>query len=199
MNLAARLRLALEVAPDPDRLLPGDALEPAEAVDGDGVPAAVLVGITDRPDPGLILTERTTGLRTHAGQVALPGGRIDAADTDAVAAALREAQEEIALDPACVTVVGLGDPYRTVTGYDVTPVVGILPPDLVLRAAPEEVQEIFEVPLAFLLDPGNHVRRSREWQGRMRHYYEINWNGRRVWGATAAMLINLGRRVRWPL
>ncbi|WP_066479669.1 MULTISPECIES: CoA pyrophosphatase [unclassified Sphingomonas] len=198
MTLAERLRRALDEMSDAAAPIPGDTFDPADPAPDDGLPAAVLVAITDRAAPGLILTERTQGLRTHAGQVAFPGGRIDASDADAVAAALREAQEEIALDPAHVTVVGVGDRYRTVTGFDVTPVIGVIPPDIALQAAPQEVHDIFEAPLAFVLDPGNQVRRAREWQGRMRHYYEIEWNGRRIWGATAAMLINLGRRLDWP-
>lgn len=200
MMLAERLRRAFgEGAPMVEAILPGDTFDPMEAIDVPGLPAAVLIAITDRPEPGLILTQRTSGMRTHAGQVAFPGGRIDAADADAIAAALREAQEEIALDPDLVTVVGVGDRYRTVTGFDVTPVIGVIPPALTLRPAPAEVQEVFEVPLGFVLDRNNHVRHAREWEGRMRHYYEINWNGRRVWGATAAMLINLGQRLTWLL
>lgn len=158
-------------------------------------PAAVLVAVTDRPAPGVILTQRTETLRAHAGQVAFPGGRLDPGE-DAVRAALREADEEIALPPARVTVVGPVDRYRTVTGYDVTPVLGVVPPDLVLTPSADEVADWFEVPLDFLLDPANHVEREVDWQGARRRYYEILWQERRIWGATAAMIVNLGVRLR---
>ena len=189
MTLADRLRGALTGAARDD-LLPGDLLELAP----EGTPAAVLVAVTHRPSPGLILTVRREHLRTHAGQVAFPGGRIDPGE-DAVAAALREAQEEISLDPAEVQVLGAADPYRTVTNYLVTPVIGLGPPDLPLHGNEHEVADWFEAPLDFLVDPVNQQRRSAVYQGRERHYYEIEWNGRRIWGATAAMIVNLSRRM----
>lgn len=157
------------------------------------VPAAVLMAITDRPQPGLILTERTSHLRTHAGQVALPGGRIDG-DEDPATAALREAFEELGLDPAQVRLIGPTDAYQTGTGYAVTPVVGVIPPDLPLRPNPAEVAGWFEVPLDHLTDPAHWQRRQVQYQGRMRSYYESHWDGHRIWGATAAMLMNLARR-----
>ena len=160
------------------------------------MPAAVLIGITDRADPGVILTVRREHMRTHAGQIAFPGGRIDPGE-DATAAALREAHEELLLDPAEVELVGPIDDYRTVTGYVVTPVVGVLPPDLPLTPHEHEVADWFEAPLRFLLDPANQHRASALFQGRERHYYEIVWTGRRIWGATAAMIINLSRRLQW--
>ena len=110
---------------------------------------------------------------------------------------LREAQEEILLDPAAVDVIGAIEPYRTVTNYRVTPVIGVIPPDLPLEPHEHEVADWFEAPLAFLLDPANQQRRSALFQGRERHYYEIDWNGRRIWGATAAMIVNLSRRLQW--
>jgi len=110
---------------------------------------------------------------------------------------LREAEEEIALPRERVIVVGESDPYRTITGFSVTPVVAVVPPDLVLVPSAAEVAEVFEVPLDFLLDSGNHLEVSVEWQGRNRHYYEILWGGQRIWGATAAMIVNLSRRLRW--
>lgn len=189
MTLADRLRGALTGAARDD-LLPGDLLELAP----EGTPAAVLVAVTDRPSPGLLLTVRREHLRTHAGQVAFPGGRIDSGE-DAVAAALREAEEEIALDPAEVQVLGAADPYRTVTNFLVTPVIGLVPPDLPLHGNEHEVADWFEAPLDFLVDPANQQRRSAVYQGRERHYYEIDWNGRRIWGATAAMIVNLSRRM----
>jgi len=159
-------------------------------------PAAVLVAVTDRPEPGVILTVRREHLRTHAGQVAFPGGRIDPGET-AVAAALREAHEEVLVPPALVEVVGAIEPYRTVTGYVVTPVVGVLPANLPLEPHEHEVADLFEAPLAFLLDPANQQLRSALFQGETRHYYEILWNDRRIWGATAAMIVNLSRRLQW--
>ena len=152
--------------------------------------------VAARDEPGVLLTVRREHLRTHAGQIAFPGGRVEP-DEDAVSAALREAHEEILLDPAAVDLVGTLDPYRTVTGYIVTPVIGVIPPDLPLEPHEHEVAELFEAPLAFLLDRSNQLRRSALFQGRERHYYEILWNGRRIWGATAAMIVNLSRRLQW--
>ena len=191
-SLADRLRSALARAP-PDPPLEGDLPElRAQA----SVEAAVLIAVTDRSDPGVILTVRREHLRTHAGQIAFPGGRIDAGE-DPVAAALREAHEEILLDPAAVDLVGMIDAYRTVTGYVVTPVLGVIPPDLPLEPHEHEVADWFEAPLGFLLDPANQRRASALFAGRTRHYYEIMWNDRRIWGATAAMIVNLSRRLQW--
>lgn len=195
MTLDLRLRRALDAAPGETLLMPGDSRDlpygdPATA-------AAVLMAITERPEPGLILTQRTDTLRRHAGQVAFPGGRVDPEDADVIAAALREAQEEIALPPAHVRVIGTTDRYRTGTGYDITPVIGIVPPDLMLIPSEAEVAAVFEVPLAFVLDPANHVEASAEWQGRIRTFYEIHWGERRIWGATAGMIVNLSRRLAW--
>jgi 8-oxo-dGTP pyrophosphatase MutT (NUDIX family) len=197
MTLAERLRHALD-APAPEVvLLVGDERDAAFADPRPAVDAAVLVPVTDRPEPGVILTRRTETLKRHAGQVAFPGGRVDPGDADIVAAALREAEEEISLPRERVTVVGEADRYRTVTGFQVTPVVGVIPPDLPLERREAEVAEVFEVPLAFLLDTANHVEAAVEWQGRERHYYEIMWGDFRIWGATAAMIVNLSRRLRW--
>lgn len=192
MPLADRLRNALSPQPHGD-LLAGDMIEhdPAE-----GTPAAVLIAITDRDEPGVILTVRREHLRTHAGQIAFPGGRIDPGE-DAVAAALREAHEELLMDAANVTVIGAIDPYRTVTDYRVTPVLGVIPPGLPLTPHEHEVADWFEAPLRFLLDPVNHRQHSALFQGRQRHYYEIVWNERRIWGATAAIIVNLSRRLQW--
>jgi 8-oxo-dGTP pyrophosphatase MutT (NUDIX family) len=192
VNLADRLRSSLREGGDAD-LLVGDLpeLRAQGAID-----AAVLVAITDRSEPGVILTVRREQLRTHAGQIAFPGGRVDPGE-DAVAAALREAREEILLDPASVEVIGTTDPYRTVTSYLVTPVIAAISPDLPLQPHEHEVAAWFEAPLAFLLDPANQQQRSALFQGQERHYYEIEWNGRRIWGATAAMIVNLSRRLRW--
>jgi 8-oxo-dGTP pyrophosphatase MutT (NUDIX family) len=191
-TLAERLRAALATPPSQPPIV-GDLQElRAEAA----LPAAVLIAVTDRPQPGVILTVRREHLRTHAGQIAFPGGRLDPGE-EAVAAARREAQEEILLDPALVDVAGSIEPYRTVTGYVVTPVLGVIPPDLPLQPHEHEVADWFEAPFDYLLDPANQHRRSALFQGRTRHYYEIVWEDRRIWGATAAMIVNLSRRLQW--
>jgi len=159
-------------------------------------PAAVLIAITNRTEPGVILTIRRDDMRTHAGQVAFPGGRIDAGE-DATTAALREAWEELGLDAQVVEPVAAIDPYQTITGFSVTPVIGVIPPDLPLAPHEDEVADWFEAPLAFLLDPSNQQLQSVLFEGRQRHYYRIDWNGRNIWGATAAMLVNLSRRLQW--
>jgi 8-oxo-dGTP pyrophosphatase MutT (NUDIX family) len=189
--LADRLRAALSATPGRP-LLRGDDYSEGRGL----VPAAVLVAITDRPEPGVILTVRDADMRTHAGQVAFPGGRIDAGE-DATAAALREAWEELGLEPGAVRLVGMLEPYRTITGFSVTAVVGVVPPDLPLSPHEQEVADWFEAPLRFVLDPTNQQRHSALFEGRMRYYYRIDWNGRNIWGATAAMLVNLSRRLQW--
>ncbi len=192
MSLIDRLREAL-TQPSVLPLLEGDLPEERALA---SVPAAVLVGITDRPDPGVILTVRREHMRTHAGQVAFPGGRIDPGE-DSVEAALREAWEELGLDPGAAEIVGAIDPYRTVTGYVVTPVLAVVQPDQPLSPHEHEVADWFEAPLAFVLDPTNQQYKSALVQGRERHYYEIMWGERRIWGATASMIVNLSRRLQW--
>ena len=190
MSLADRLREALS-RPPLERPLEGDLPELRAKAE---VEAAVLMAVTDRADPGLILTVRREHMRTHAGQIAFPGGRIDPGE-DAVAAALREAHEEVLIPPGEVEVIGAIEPYRTVTGYVVSPVLGVIPPDLALEPHEHEVADLFEAPLGFVLDPANQRLASALFQGRERHYYEIVWNDRRSWGATAAMIVNLSRRL----
>lgn len=196
MTLVARLQTALTAGHADTVLLTGDHVD-VDAIVTPLAQAAVLIPVTDRAEPGVILTRRTDTLSRHAGQIAFPGGRIDPGDAGPVAAALREAEEEIALPRTHVRIVGEADRYRTVTGFEVTPVIGVVPPDLVFIPAAAEVAEVFEVPLGFLLDSGNHIEASVEWQGRNRHYYEILWGDHRIWGATAAMIVNLSRRLRW--
>ena len=196
MSLAARLG---------DMLAQGHARE-TRALAGDGgrsdhvsapVAAAVLIPITARVKPGVILTQRPQSMRKHPGQVAFPGGRVDPEDRDVIAAALREAEEEIGLARDVAQIIGTTDLYHTITGYQVTPVLALVPPDLAYVANTDEVEAIFEVPLAYLLDPAHHQIQQLDWQGGTRHYYEINWQDRRIWGATAAMIVNLSRRLTW--
>lgn len=192
MKLADRLRTALARADD-HIAIGGDDYDHAGGV---YAPAAVLVAVTDRPEPGVLLTLRQPHLKRHAGQIAFPGGRVDPGDRDVVAAALREAEEEIGLDPALVDVAGTSDVYRIGSGFAVTPVIGVIPPDLPLTPHEAEVAAVFETPLAFLLAPGNHVLRSAVWEGRERHFHEIQWKDWRIWGATAGMIVNLAARLR---
>jgi 8-oxo-dGTP pyrophosphatase MutT (NUDIX family) len=192
-GLAERLRDALELGRRRRPiLLEGDVLEDGGS---DLTPAAVLVAVVDRPSPTVILTERPKTMRKHPGQISFPGGRIDPEDDGPVAAALREAEEEIALPRGSVDVIGAADLYRTVTGFEVTPIVGVVPPGLSLMPQPGEVAAMFEAPLHYLLDPRHQMVRTAQWQGRERSYYEIDWEGRRIWGATAAMIVNLSRRL----
>ncbi|MEA3061001.1 MAG: hypothetical protein QOJ94_782 [Sphingomonadales bacterium] len=197
MSLAEILREALERGRRrTPELLPGDAFDEETA---DPTPAAVLVGVVDRPQPTVILTERPKTMRKHPGQISFPGGRIDPGDAGPAAAALREADEEIGLSPSFVEVVGTTDRYRTITGFEVTPVVAVVRPGFTLRWEPSEVADAFEAPLDYLLDPARQQVRAVEWRGRERTYYEILWEGRRIWGATAAMLVNLSRRLELAL
>ena len=187
--LSEKLRAAL------DNLLP-DAGEDEAYL---GTPtlrdAAVLIAFTDRPDPGVILTQRPQWLRSHAGQVAFPGGKIDPGDRDAIDAALREAEEEIGLNRRDVMVAGVTEPYRSGSGYLITPVLGVIPPDIAFDPNPDEVEDWFEVPLDILFNPENYDRQQAHWQGRDRHYYDLMWQGRRIWGVTAGIIVNLARRL----
>lgn len=159
-------------------------------------PAAVLIAVTDRPEPGVLLTHRPEGMRAHPGQVAFPGGKLDPGE-DAVAAALREAYEELGITPSDVSVIGASDRFVTATGYDVTPVLGTIPPDVTITPHPGEVASWFEAPLGFLLDPANHIQRQGAWRGQQRAFIEIDWQGHRIWGVTAAIIANLARRLAW--
>jgi 8-oxo-dGTP pyrophosphatase MutT (NUDIX family) len=196
MNLAERLRAALLAGHSRDMLVTrADTHDPRIDAEIVLAPAAVLVAITDRPEPGLILTQRSAALRKHPGQVAFPGGRVDESDAGEIAAALREAEEEIALPRDQVEIIGISDRYHTFTGFDVVPVLGVIPPDLPLKPQASEVDSFFEVPLAYALDPANRTRQTAPFKGAERHYYEIMWGERRIWGVTAAILANLSRRL----
>ena len=158
--------------------------------------AAVLVPIVDHPS-GLtvIFTRRTAHLKAHSGQVSFPGGRAEPTDPTPEFTALREAQEEIGLAVERVEVLARLPDYHTRTGFRVTPVVGLVAAPLELVPDPREVEEVFEVPLAFLLDPANHRRETRELQGRTVGYYVMRYGTQTIWGATAGMLVNLYRHV----
>lgn len=158
-------------------------------------PAAVLLGVRDDDDPRLILTVRNGHLHAHAGQVAFPGGRSEPDDGGALATALRESHEEVGLDPVLVTPLGYLDCLETVSGYCVTPVVATVAADARLRASPAEVAEVFEVPLAFFLDPANQHRYTMDYHGYQREMLEFVHGGHRIWGATAAILLNLLKRM----
>jgi 8-oxo-dGTP pyrophosphatase MutT (NUDIX family) len=155
-------------------------------------PAAVLVGLVERPlGATVLLTQRTDHLTDHAGQISFPGGRIEPTDVDPLAAALREAEEEVGLTPSHVEPIGRLDTYLTSTGFEITPIVGLIRVPYPLNPDPFEVAEVFEVPLDFILDPANHQRQSRELKGRTRHFFVLPYEHRYIWGATAAMLVNL--------
>ena len=161
-------------------------------------PASVLIPIVERGAAGgsaltVIFTQRAAHLKDHSGQVSFPGGRVAAADTSPEATALRESREEIGLDSARVEILGRLPEYHTRTGYRITPVVGMVAQPIELKADASEVEDIFEVPLAFLLDPANHQRHSREWRGELRWFFAMPYEGRYIWGATAGMVVNLYR------
>jgi 8-oxo-dGTP pyrophosphatase MutT (NUDIX family) len=158
-------------------------------------PAAVLVPIVDRPEPTVLLTQRTTELSSHAGQIAFPGGKIDPTDASPLAAALREAREEIGLDRRLVHPIGYLDFYMTTLGYRIVPTVARVDPHFELALNVAEVHDTFEVPLSFLMQPINHQRHSREWNGMVRHFYAIPFADRYIWGVTAGILRNLHDRI----
>jgi 8-oxo-dGTP pyrophosphatase MutT (NUDIX family) len=158
-------------------------------------PAAVLVPVIERAEPTVLLTIRTQDLTSHAGQVAFPGGKIDPEDKSPVAAAVREAGEEIGLPPPLIEPLGYLDLYLTFSGFRILPTVARVRPDFMLTLNPSEVTEAFEVPLSFLMTPANHQRRSREWKGIPREYYAIPYGDRYIWGITAGIVRNLYDRV----
>ncbi len=158
--------------------------------------AAVLVPVIAHPDETtVLLTQRATGLRAHSGQIAFPGGRLDPDDASPLAAALREAEEEIGLAARYIRPLGYLDAYLSGTGYLVTPTVALVAPGAPLTLNPHEVVETIEVPLGFLMDPARHEIHSREWNGRLRRYYAIPFGDRYIWGVTAGILRNLYERL----
>lgn len=163
-------------------------------------PAAVLIAITERERPGMLLLHRPSNMRAHPGQIAFPGGRIDAGET-AVDAALREAHEELGIDPARVRVIGTSDRYRTGSGYEITPVLGIVPPDLEIRPNPAEVAQWFEAPVDYVLDPANQRTRTVDYEDTEHSFVEIIWSQHGqdhvIWGVTGAIIHNLTRRLNW--
>ena len=199
----ARARLTLDVPPGlTDPTAPatrGDLdLDPA-MWERAGVkatrPAAVLIAVVDRAEPGVILTMRTSALPSHAGQIAFPGGKIETADASPLAAALREAHEEVGLDAALIEPLGYIDLYFTFSGFRILPVVARVKSTYALTINPSEVADAFEVPLDFLMRPENHQRHSRDWKGIQRQYYAMPYEERYIWGVTAGILRNLYERV----
>jgi len=164
-------------------------------VQGELAPAAVLLPIVRRMDPTVLFTRRTPHLARHAGQVSFPGGRVHEDDLTLVETALRETVEETGIDAGYISVAGFLEPYETGTGFAILPVVAWLSEGFSLTPNPQEVAEIFEVPLGFLLDPANRERHSGEWKGRRREYYAFNYGPHRIWGATAAILVNFADRL----
>jgi 8-oxo-dGTP pyrophosphatase MutT (NUDIX family) len=157
-------------------------------------PAAVLVAVVERDEPTVLLTQRTAHLKEHSGQISFPGGKIDQGETPRDAA-LREAEEEIGLSRGAVEPLGFLDLYMTTLGYRIVPLIARVAPPFELALNAAEVEETFEVPLAFLMEPGNLQRHSREWQGMTRSYYAIPFETRYIWGVTAGILRNLHERI----
>ena len=158
-------------------------------------PAAVLVPVIARDEPMVLLTQRTAHLKDHAGQISFPGGKIDSADASPMAAALREAEEEIGLAADRIEPIGYLDLYLTTFGFRIVPLVARVAPEFSLTLNRDEVDDTFEVPLAFLMAPENHHRKSRDWNGLTRHFYEMPFGKRYIWGATAGILRNLYERI----
>jgi 8-oxo-dGTP pyrophosphatase MutT (NUDIX family) len=191
----AELRRRLARANPPASSVYGD--DGAGRTEAAVTPASVLIALIDHPgEASVLFTRRTPHLKAHSGQVSFPGGRAEPSDPTPEFTALREAQEEIGLAPQRVEVLKRLPDYLTRTGFRVTPVVGVVMPPLELVPDAREVDDVFEVPLGFLLDPRNHQRATREIEGRSASYYVIEHGGRTIWGATAGMLVNLYRMLR---
>lgn len=191
MTLRARLEGALSVAarPSSDYDLNVDTDPPKRKLRE----AAVLVAVVEHVEPTVLLTKRSSALKHHPGQIAFPGGKVDTDDAGVVAAALREAREEIALGDA--EVLGTLSPHETVTGFNVTPVLALVEPGFVPRPEPSEVSEAFEVPLSHVMDPAKYLIESRNWRGMPRYYFTVPWGPYYIWGATARMLRALADRM----
>ena len=163
-------------------------------------PAAVLIAVTERERPGMILLHRPSNMRAHPGQIAFPGGRIDPGET-AIEAALREADEELGIRAGDVRVIGTSDRYRTGSGYEITPVIGVVPADIEIMPNPAEVAQWFEAPVDYVLDPANQQTRTVDYEDRKHNFVEIVWSDGRqdhvIWGVTGAILRNLSRRLNW--
>jgi 8-oxo-dGTP pyrophosphatase MutT (NUDIX family) len=174
-------------------------LNPATLLEVEGLKlkdAAVLVPVVDDPEGAkVILTQRTAKLRKHTGQVAFPGGGIDEGDLSPEVAALREAEEEIGLDPSFVETVGRLPQYLSGTGFRIVPVLSVVRRGFVIKPNPDEVDAVFEVPLSFLMNPDNHQRDSRTWQGIIRHFYVMPYGERHIWGITAGIIRTLYERL----
>lgn len=182
-----RLREVLQAAPSPTAFILEDGVG-----DETLTPASVLFPIVLRPgEPTVLLTQRTAHLRDHPGQISFPGGRAEPEDPSPAHTALREAEEEVGLLPAHIEIAGYLPEYRTSTGFRVTPVVAMVTPPFDLRPDPFEVAEVFEVPLAFLLDPANHQQHSLHYRGKLRSYYAMPYGDYFIWGATAGMIMSL--------
>jgi 8-oxo-dGTP pyrophosphatase MutT (NUDIX family) len=183
--------------PEPRAVRGDHDLDPSMALPADVTPrpAAVLVPVVARPEPTILLTRRSSALPEHSGQIAFPGGKIDAGDATPIATALREAEEEIGLAASHVAPLGFLDTYLSRTGYQILPVVAVVTPPFELSLNPHEVEAAFEVPLAFLMEPSHHQRHRRFWKGRERTYYAMPYGDHYIWGVTAGILRNLWERV----
>lgn len=194
-DFLARARLRLDPLTGRETLPEGgdiDYLQPAQIQEIR--PAGVLIGIVPRrAGPHVILTERPKTMAQHPGQVAFPGGKVDPTDHDEVAAAVREAHEEVGLDPSAADLIARSAPYYTGTGFRIVPVLAVLPAGFEPVPEPGEVAEVFETPLDFLMDPANHQRRTGEWKGRDRAWFEMSHDGHRIWGVTAGIIHTLWR------
>ncbi len=194
-EIIARRLAALDVpapAVDADAVLGAEEVDPALEVNETLIPAAVLVPLIVRSaGVTVLLTQRTEHLADHAGQISFPGGRIEGVDEDARAASLRELEEETGIAPDRVRILGQIEDHVTVTGFLVTPVIGMITPPLDLHPDPHEVAEAFECPLSFALDPANHRRHTGMRGGRRRQFYELTFEDRRIWGFTARILVRL--------
>ena len=199
LPLPSRAEIAARLLSHPplDGLMTADDLERQHLIGQATLrPAAVLLLVVEHPKPTVVFTQRTAHLADHAGQISFPGGRCDDADCTPERTALREAEEEVGIEPGRVELLGRLPEYRTSTGFSVTPVVGWARPPILYRPDPHEVAEVFEVPLEFLLDVRNHRYESAYFRGRLRKYWAMPYGDRYIWGATAGMLVTFQRIVR---